>query len=624
MSNYKEGSLVIYHSSPAMITNIQNDKITIELQNKKIKKVREKDIIFLCSNIKNLKELEENLNADIESALELLEGETVDINDLSELIFNENSCNAVYKTWIIVQKGIYFSGEINNISSNSKEYIEGIITKQNEKEQETKNWNDYLKRVKERTIIESDLIKLKEIEQVALDKSTSNKTMKALNIEINPKKAHKLLLDLNVWNETVNPYPKRLNCSLNAPNFNIPNLPTENRKDLTHLETYAIDSENTKDPDDAISLDGEYLWVHIADVASLINPNSELDLESRGRGSSLYLPEKVVNMIPHKIVEQLGLGLQEISPALSFKIKVNDEGKPFCEEITPSLVKVIRISYNKVDDLMKQEPFSSINSIINRFYERRKLNGSRDINLPETDIIVNSKNEFFKNSILQINSKENTPELEIYINKIENSPSREMVSNSMLLTGEAVADWLSINNIPAPFVTQNEPLEIKDPKTLSEMLAYLKTFQKSKLTLAGGKHYGLGLDKYTRVTSPLRRYSDLLVHQQIRAFLANKEIIASKEMEERMTEAEFTSRNATTASRLSAKHWKLFYIKYFSNKEFDGILMDKRNGKGIVMIPELAIDAKVHNVKSLELDTELKIKITDVNIPKLELYGKIL
>ena len=620
----KSGNLVIYHNAPAVITDILKDKITILLPNNKSRKVREKDILFLHQEaVKNLSDLETELEGDIESALELLEGETVDINDLSELIFGENSCKAVYKTWRILEKGIYFSGNINEITPNSKEYIENILTKQREKEQEIKNWNDNISRVKERSVTEEDLIKLKDVEQVAFGKNTSNKTMKALNIEANEKKAHKLLLDLNVWNDTVNPYPKRFNCSLNSPETDIIEVPQETRKDLTHLKTYAIDSENTKDPDDAISLDGKYLWIHIADVASVITRDSELDSEARARGTSLYLPEKVVNMIPQKVVETLGLGLNEISPALSFKILVDDEGKPICEEITPSIVKVNRISYKKADDLINEEPFFTMASIINRFYERRKRNGSKDIILHEADVHIKTNEELLQNSMLKINSNENFTMPEINIHKIENSESREMVSNSMLLTGEAVAGWLGENNIAAPFVCQNEPEELKDPETMSEMLGYLKTFQKSKLCLSAGKHFGLGLDKYVRVTSPLRRYSDLLVHQQIRAFLANKELIDAKEMEEKMTESEFTSLNCTMAGRLSTKHWKLFYIKHLSNKEFKGILLDKRNGKGIVSLADIAVDVKIHNVKSIDLDSELTIKITDINIPKLELYGKI-
>ena len=73
---------------------------------------------------------------------------------------------------------------------------------------------------------------------------------------------------------------------------------SEPRRDLTHLPAFAIDDEENQDPDDAVSLDGERLWVHVADVAALVAPDSEADLEARGRGANLYLPERIVNMLP--------------------------------------------------------------------------------------------------------------------------------------------------------------------------------------------------------------------------------------------------------------------------------------------------------------------------------------
>jgi len=628
INKYKKGSLVIYHNSPAIITSILDDKITLMLKNKKTKKVRLKDIVFLYSGpVSDFKELDNKLDEDIESALELIDEETVNIDDLAEFIYGEVSAPSLWKTWILLQEKVYFYGDLNEIKANSKETINKILSEREEKERGIKEWSDYIERVKNKLVNESDLIKLREVESLAFGHETNNRTMKAINQESTPLKAHQLLLRLDLWSDKINPYPKRFNCALQNPEFDIPESDNGKRIDLTALETYAIDSEHTKDPDDAVSFDGEYLWVHIADVASMIVPDSEIDLESRGRGSTLYLPEKSINMIPLSIVEKLGLGLSEKSVALSFKIKINDDGKPVCEKITPSLIKVKRISYNEADNLMENSLFSKINNLVDRFNKRRANNGSMDIILPEADISVNnlnSDNIFGKESCLKINSSKFVSEMNIKINKIEMTKSRKMVATIMLLTNEAVAQWLYENNIPAPYVSQNAPEEIKQPKTLAQTISYLKTFQKSKLSLNPSIHAGLGLDKYVRTTSPLRRYSDLLVHQQIRAFLLNKDLISSDQVEEKMNEAEFTAYNCTMASRLSSRHWKLIYIKQLENKEFDGVLIDKRGGKGIVLIPELAIEAKVLSVGSIDLDSEFKIMITDINIPKLELFAKII
>ena len=628
MNDYKIGSLVVYHNSPVIIKDILADKITIELKNKKTKKVRSKDIIFLHQGPTLLEKLDENLEGDIESAWEFIEDDKITISDLAELIFEDSTPLAVWKSYQILKEDLYFLGDVENIVRNSKESIDLILSQQREKERVLQEWEDYLKRVKNKTILEEDLTKLKEVEQVIFNQNSNNRTLKAIKIESIPEKAHQFLLDIDLWHETINPYPERYRCNLKNPQFDNIKLIDEERKDLTHLETFAIDSKHTGDPDDAVSLDGEDLWVHIADVASIITPNSEIDNEARGRGSSLYMPEMVVNMLPENIVKELGLGLSEKSVALSFKIKISEEGEPTCEEITPSIIKVKRVTYDEVDKIIDQYPFNKINDILSPFIKKRENNGEIKISLPEIDIHVTEFDIdlFTSSSKLLINSSKNLSTPKIEIKKIGDSLSRKMVADLMIVTGEATANWLIKNKIPAPFATQSFPEEesVKDPKTLAEMIAKLRTLKKSKLSLKPEIHAGLGLKRYTRVTSPLRRYSDLLVHQQIRAFLKNRELISSQEMEEKMTEAEFTASNRKLAGRLSDKHWKLYYVKYLENKEFDAILIIKNYNRGVALIPELNLDVKINSISSLELDTNLKIKITGVNIPKLTAYGKII
>ena len=89
---------------------------------------------------------------------------------------------------------------------------------------------------------------------------------------------------------------------------------------VNHLAAYAIDDLGNQDPDDALSLEGDRLWVHIADPAALVPPDSEADLEGRARGANIYLPEQTIPMLPPQVTQILGMGLKEVSPALSFGI----------------------------------------------------------------------------------------------------------------------------------------------------------------------------------------------------------------------------------------------------------------------------------------------------------------
>ena len=139
---------------------------------------------------------------------------------------------------------------------------------------------------------------------------------------------------------TDNPWPHRSGLSLDEVQLGVPDLPDEQRLDLTGLESWAIDDEGNQDPDDAISLDGDYLWVHVADVAALVRPDGHIDQAARERGSNLYLPEGVHNMLPATITEQLGLGLAEHSPALSIGFRF--DGSDF-HDIRVEIQKIVSL-----------------------------------------------------------------------------------------------------------------------------------------------------------------------------------------------------------------------------------------------------------------------------------------
>ena len=351
--NFKSQSLVLYKNAPAIIDQV-GDKISIQLASGKQVKVRVKDIQLLHPGpLKGFADLDPAPLGDVEEAWELLQGETVDLTELAELIYGEALPVTVWHAWLVLHAAIHFTGSIEQITARTEAEVEAIASKQREKEQEAARWQDYLQRVKDRTIQPEDFPHLNDVERLAYRKASTNRTLKALGIEIAPEKAHRLLLQLGLWNEAVNPYPARFDCATTQPELEVPELPEEQREDLTALETFAIDDDNCSDPDDAISLDGECLWIHVADAAALIKADSPLDLEARARGANCYLPEIVINMLPSAVTLILGLGLQDVSPALSFKIGVEEDGTPSCLKITPSWIRVQRLSYSAADQLME-------------------------------------------------------------------------------------------------------------------------------------------------------------------------------------------------------------------------------------------------------------------------------
>ncbi|MDF7824333.1 RNB domain-containing ribonuclease [Pontiellaceae bacterium B12227] len=616
--NFKSHSLVLFKKGPALVDQV-GDKIAIQTANGKSVKVRPKDIQLLHPGpLKSLGDLQQTPQGNVEEAWELLQGETVELAELADFIYGEASPVTVWHAWQVLEEAVYFTGSIDQVATRTEAEVDAILSKQREKEEEAARWDAYLQRVKDRTVQPEDFPHLSDLERLAYRKASMNRTLKALGIEVTPEKAHRLLLQLGLWNDAVNPYPARFDCATTQPELEVPELPEEQREDLTALETYAIDDDNCSDPDDAISLDGEYLWIHVADAAALIKADSPLDVEARARGANLYLPEIVINMLPEPVTSVLGLGLQEVSPALSFKIGVGDGGTPICSKIIPSWVRVQQLSYSAADELMDNTPFQEMNLITERFRERRILQGAARINLPEVKLKTTVDGELYNLSASHELNFRQPDDFSVEISDLPRLKSRDMVTDAMLMAGEAVADFLIKNEIPAPFACQPPPDEPFTPGSMAEMFAYRKKFKRSGLHLEPDWHAGLGLERYTRSTSPLRRYSDLLVHQQLRAFIAGEPLISEADMLERMSQAEVGGGNTAMAERLSNRHWTLLHMQQHPETIYRGVVVDKRDDRGTVLIPDLAIDVKMRRIGDVELDDEVDVQLLQINLPELD------
>jgi exoribonuclease-2 len=621
--NFKLNSLVLYKTAPAMIDQL-GDKISIRLANGETVKVREKDIQLLHPGpMKSLADLNQPSSGDVQAAWELLQGETVTLAELADWIYGEKSPLTVWQTWLVLQEQIYFTGSIEQISTRTETEVDAILAKQREKEQQATSWQDYLQRVRENAIQPEDIGHLKDVERLAYGKASMNRTLKELGIELLPEKAHKMLLQLGLWNDTVNPYPQRFDCAITQPELEVPPLPDEPREDLTALETFAIDDEQCGDPDDAISLDGDFLWIHVADAAALIKADSPLDQEARARGANLYLPEIVINMLPPAVTDALGLGLKESSPALSFKIGFDEAGVATCLKIATSRVKVQRLSYSDADQQMDQSPFKEMRAITEHFRKRRLAHGAAEITLPEVKIKTTVNGDLYNLSDRHELDIQKPTEYTIAISDLPRLKSRDMVTDAMLMAGEAIAEFLIKNQIPAPFASQPPPDEPSVPETMAQMFAYRKKFKRSGLHLEPALHAGLGLERYTRATSPLRRYSDLLVHQQIRAFIRGEPVISEADMLKRMAEADTSGGNTSMAERLSNRHWTLLYLQQHPENIYRGVVVERRDDRGIVLIPELGIDVKIRRIADVQLDDEVQLKLLQINLPELDFSCRI-
>jgi exoribonuclease II len=598
--NIKSNSLVLYKNNPALVKSV-GDKIEIELQEKTKKRVRSKDLLLIhIGPIDNLNSLDK-LSAskeNIEDAWELLQEDSVNLSELADLIFEENTPYSAWSAWKLLNENLYFKGDIDNIESRTKDERQNTLSKIASKANAIQERKELLERIKNKKLLADDSKYMREIEKVALGETSTSRLMQELNREQVPEKAHSLLLNTNIWDNYVNPYPQRfkiLNPVEEQPE--ISELLDEDRRDLTHLATYAIDDEGCADPDDALSYEDGFLWVHIADVAAIVTPESELDKYAIDRASNLYIPEKVIPMLPDKITEILGLGLTETSPALSFKIKLDNESNALIEEIVPSWIKVTRLSYKEANEQINNEPLKSIYEITLKFKDKRLQNKAIEINLPEVKIRVKDKDIIFS-SILPL-------------------ASRDMVVNAMLMTGEAVGNFAINNDICIPFATQTlkEEIDITSDE-LAEMFACRKKMKAAMLQTSPERHAGLGLDIYVKTTSPLRRYSDLLIHQQLRSYLKDESLMNEETISEKIAKTQPLSRDIRTVERLSNRHWSLVYLDSVKWKG-EAALVDKYGSRGTFIIPELAFETRISIDSDMELNNKVKLAYNEMDLANL-------
>jgi len=622
-----EDSLVVYKTHPARVLSV-GDKLTITLENGDLENVRYKDVEFLHPGPFEDFEALDEAGGEVELAWEVLledEGESNNtLVSLAELAFGEYSPASAWSTWKLIKDGLYFQGSIEAVKPRLKDEVQAEIESRREKAAETKAWDSFLERIKNGDVIkDEDQRFLDEVENLAYGRVKHSKLLRELGRSQSPQSAHALLLEVGYWDNSVNPYPRRLQVSSMPADVELPAMAEEHRLDLTQLDSYAIDDRDNLDPDDAICLEkleienGEFaggrLWVHIADAAALVPPNSALDLEAKARAATCYLPEGMLPMLPDSLIKSLGMGLSETSPALSFGITLNREAEIVDVEITPSMVRVRRMSYEEAEGRLEDKPLSDLLILTGAYCKRREANEASFFDMPEVKVHI-------RDGVVEIRP---LPEL----------ASRSLVREAMLMAGEAAAGFASAHDIPFPYVIQEAP----DEDRLAEMLrgeapslgtlAYKyvlrRVSQRSQVRIKPSPHAGIGLLNYSRVTSPLRRYLDLAAHQQLRAFLNGGELMDESEMLERIGASQAVTGSVNQADWLSRRHWTLVYLAQNPHWSGKGVLVEKRGLSGKVIIPQLAFETQIHMREEKSLNSVLELRVKGINLPELEAYFEV-
>jgi exoribonuclease II len=587
-------ALVIYKGKPALAEE-KGDRLELTLEGGETLKVRPKDVLFLHPGPSRLElrvpEGEE------EAAWELLEGQKVSLKELAELAFGAYTPEAAYGAYLLAQKGERFVLEGGEVRARTREELASLEEMKRRKEERERAFGEAVERIRQGRPSLEDRPLLAEVEALAYGERRESRLLKALGLPETPEAAHGLLLRLGLWRRE-NPHPRRLGLPLAPPDLPVPPLPEEERVDLTHLPAFAIDDEGSQDPDDALYAErveeGFRLFVHVADVAALVGPGSPLDGEALRRGANLYLPEGTVPMLPLAVTEALGLGLKEVSPALTFELLVSPEGELLREDLYLSWVRVRRLTYREA---LGVEALGLLKELAEAFLNKRLAQGALDIALPEVRVRVEGE--------------------EIRITPLLPYESRVWVREAMLLAGYAAAHLALKEGLPFPFATQEAPSHRVEGEGLAALFAQRRTLKRAQLKAVPAPHKGLGLPLYAQVTSPLRRYLDLVAHQQLRAWLKGERPLSQGEVLERVGAAEAVADLVREGERRSKLHWTLLYLME-KGYEGPGVLVERRGGQGVFLLPELGLTAQVALSGPLALNAQVRLRFLEADLPALE------
>lgn len=624
---FKKDSPVLYKKSCAVIQDFDGDKIIVKFQvapatptGKKAQyatqKVREKDIISLnsesCGSIEKLLSFtDESISAQIQETYELLvsdestASEPVNFSDLAELLRGSAKSEESWFIYSSLCASLEFSlneedlknGNISFTPRNQAE-IESIKQKKYEKEHEAEIHAAFIARLKERKLnLPDDAKFMNEVENVAFCRAEKSKVMVEAGVTQSPEKAHQLLIDTGIWDITKNPYPTRYGLSMVSAKEGLGTPPEEERLEVPET-AYAIDNEWSADPDDAVAFDGKYLWVHIADPACYVKPDSSIDKVARDKGTTLYLPEGAVRMLAEESLADYALGLQEKSRALSFRLLLREDNSIEECKIFKTFVNVKRLTYQKATELRDTPELKPLFEIARKNIERRKRSGATNIDLPEIHMSVDPETK------------------KVSISPLVRYEADSMVCEMMLLAGEGAAYFAFNNKIPFPYVSQEAPDVPKEViPGLAGQFKLLRCMHKRSVGVTPAMHSGLGIAVYSQVTSPLRRYSDLIAHQQLRAYLNGEKLIDKDTMLERISQGDAASIAARKASRLSETHWKLLYL--LQNPEWTGsaVCIDHKDEGDLFMIPSLAMQTIIKGLAGTELNQEIQVSARNIDIP---------
>ncbi len=428
------------------------------------------------------------------------------------------------------------------------------------------------------------------------------------------------------------------------------------RMDLRDWTMVTIDGEDAKDLDDAVSLfmdgDNYVLGVHIADVSNYVQEHSALDVEALKRGTSVYLVDRVIPMLPHALSNGIcSLNEAQNRLTLSCIMTINSKGEVIDHKIAETVIRTNRrMTYTNVKKILEDKDpevmeeykelvpmFEKMAELASILRKRRMKRGSIDFDFPETKVILNDKGE------------------PIDIKPYDRNVATKLIEDFMLIANETVASHFFWQEIPFVYRTHENPDAEKihklstfinnfgyslhigadevHPKELQKLLEKiegtdeealisrltLRSMKQARYTTACTGHFGLAASYYCHFTSPIRRYPDLQIHRIIKETLRgrmNAKRIEHYEsiLDEVAKQSSQMERRADEAERETIKLKKCEYMAKHVGEEFEGVISGVTEWGFFVELP--------NTVEGLVRLTELKDDFYQFYEDTYELVGE--
>ena len=383
------------------------------------------------------------------------------------------------------------------------------------------------------------------------------------------------------------------------------------RDDLTGLEVFSIDDDDTREIDDALSVefDGDRtrVGIHIADPAYYVQKGDMLDRVAAARPLSLYLPTTTVTMFPERLSCDLAsLTAGALRPSLSFLVTFAADGSVVDWSFGGAQVRVRhRLTYEEADEILA-DPARELQPALARLVAleevlrlARQAAGGFTLSRPEFKIKVT--------------------EDDVRVRRLNlDSPSRRLVGEFMILANRLTADYALRHDLPVIYRVQDPPSEPVtsmseyDPVVFDRQIRKLK---RTRLSTHPQAHTGLGLDLYTQISSPIRRYADLVLARQLDAHFGGRELpYGPEELFEVVGTVEQTTQRNRDLEREAKRHWLLEYLRrHRLGAELDATVVTKEGRFVLAEVDEGCVRGVLFSKSDVAVGQRVKVRLRSVD-----------